>query len=123
MSQGPDHGDSGLGESGHGDPRLRIPDELRGEVRQRVVPGVKRDSGPSDTLGMARTWATALDFIFTILAGAAAGWGFDWWRGTKPVGVMVGLAAGFVFAFVRIVRSTMAQEKAEAERKRAGKQP
>lgn len=117
----PDHPSDG--DHTHADPRLRIPDELTTPVRRPDMPGVKPAGAPSDTLGMARAWATAFDFIFTILAGALAGWGFDWWRGTKPAGVMIGLAAGFIFAFVRIVRATMAQERAEADRKRAGKQP
>jgi ATP synthase protein I len=60
----------------------------------------------------------ALDFVFALLAGAGLGWLFDRWRVTMPWGLLVGLALGFVFAFLRIVRATQAQERAEASRKR-----
>ena len=74
--------------------------------------------GPSEMIGMARAWAFALNFIFTILAAAAIGWLFDRWRSTAPTGLLVGLALGFVFAFWRIIRATQNQERAEAERRR-----
>ena len=67
--------------------------------------------------GMAKAWGVALDFVFTVMAGGALGWGFDKWRGTAPNGVMVGLALGFVVAFIRIVRATLRQEREDARRK------
>lgn len=92
------------------DPRLEIPEVLRTPVKVPAMPdrAGKSDSGLAD---MARAWGTALDFLFTIFAGAAIGWAFDKWRGTAPKGLMVGLALGFVVAFVRIVRSTQKQER------------
>jgi F0F1-type ATP synthase assembly protein I len=109
----------------HPDPRLRIPDVLRepeggeGSVRatKSVVPGV---SGPNDGgfWGMAKAWGIALDFIFTIIAGAALGYGFDYWKKTAPTGLMIGIGIGFVVAFIRIVRSTLKEQRAEDERKK-----
>jgi ATP synthase protein I len=70
---------------------------------------------------MGRAWATALSFVFTILAGAILGWLFDRWRGTRPTGAMVGLAIGFVLAFYQIVRSTQQQQKADQDRRNGGR--
>ncbi|MBY0308570.1 MAG: AtpZ/AtpI family protein [Phycisphaerales bacterium] len=107
------------------DPRLRIPDVLReptGAARpgRSVVPGVSGGSH-SAFWGMAKAWGIALDFIFTIIAGAALGYGYDYWKKTAPTGLMIGIAIGFVVAFIRIVRSTLKEQRAEEERK--GKSP
>lgn len=66
-----------------------------------------------DVAGMARAWAVALDFVFMILAGGLLGWGFDWWRGTLPWGLLGGLVFGFVVAFWRIIKATQKQEAQE----------
>ncbi|HZW07987.1 MAG TPA: AtpZ/AtpI family protein [Phycisphaerales bacterium] len=94
------------------DPRLKIPEVLREPVAKAKP--ARSDSG---MWGMAKAWGTALDFIFTIIAGALLGYGFDRWKGTAPTGLMVGLALGFVVAFIRIVRSTLRQEREETRRK------
>ncbi len=73
----------------------------------------------SDIAAMGRAWAIALDFVFTVLAGAGLGWLFDRWRSTGPVGLLVGLGLGFVVAFWRIIRTTQREE--EAERRRRGR--
>ncbi|MGD9689556.1 MAG: AtpZ/AtpI family protein [Phycisphaerales bacterium] len=91
-----------------------IPEELR--ERPKGAP-VKKDPD-AGMWGMAKAWGTALDFIFTIVAGAALGWGFDRWQGTEPKGMMGGLAVGFVVAFIRIVRSTLRQERLEQQKRR-----
>jgi ATP synthase protein I len=101
------------------DPRLRIPDILK-------QPGPKgefdpltggRSSPPEvhDVSGMGKAWSTALDFVFSILAGAFVGWLADRWRNTLPLWTLVGLALGFVTGFIRIVRATQRQERAERE--------
>lgn len=106
------------------DPRLRIPDVLRQPADLRPGPGAKsrgetrRAGGESGLMSMARAWALAFDFIFTIIGGGLLGWLFDWWRGTAPTGAIIGFAIGFATAFYRIVRHTQKQERAEAEAKR-----
>lgn len=77
----------------------------------------KPDVKPSDVVGMARAWAVSLDFVFTILAGAGAGWLVDRWLKSSPVGLLAGLGVGFILAFWRIVRTTQKQEAAERARK------
>lgn len=69
-----------------------------------------------------RAWGVALNFVATIIAGLLVGWGLDHFAGTRPWGVLGGLAVGFVLAFVQIVRNTMkteAKEKAERERRKS----
>ncbi|MBL8758704.1 MAG: AtpZ/AtpI family protein [Phycisphaerae bacterium] len=104
------------------DPRLRIPEVLRQPTAVRPGPGAKSrgESRASDSglMSMARAWALAFDFIFTIIGGGLLGWLFDWWRGTAPTGAIIGFAIGFATAFYRIVRHTQKQERAEAEAKR-----
>ena len=91
-----------------------IPAVLRDQPARPAAPS-NADAGVA---GMARAWAVALDFVFSILAGAGLGWGFDRWRGTTPWGLLVGLGLGFVIAFWRIVRTTQAQERQDAAGKR-----
>lgn len=70
---------------------------------------------------MGRAWGMAFEFIVMIFAGAAGGWLLDRWLKSAPKGLMAGLALGFVFAFIRIVRATQAQEREEKARKQAEK--
>lgn len=98
------------------DPSLRIPEALQGSTGGTAKSGGSGGGGLG-LMEMGKAWGVALDFIFTIAAGAAAGWGFDRWRGTSPTGAIVGFAAGFVMAMVRIIRYTMKQERLEKEAK------
>jgi F0F1-type ATP synthase assembly protein I len=97
------------------DPRLEIPEVLRKPVQRPKDPD--KGSAMASGVQMGRAWATALDFVFTILAGAILGWLIDKWRGSSPTGAGVGLGLGFVLAFYRIVRATQKQEAAEREQK------
>jgi F0F1-type ATP synthase assembly protein I len=103
------------------DPRLKIPEALRKPVNVPKDPD--KGTGATEGIQMGRAWATAMDFVFTILAGAILGWLFDKWRGTNPTGTMIGLGLGFVLAFFRIVRATQKQEAADQERKDRNRRP
>jgi F0F1-type ATP synthase assembly protein I len=84
------------------DPRLEIPEVLRKPVRQpEPLPSPPQSWGQA-----AAAWGIALDFVFTIIAGAGLGWLIDRWLNSAPWGVLVGLALGFGAAFVRIVKRT-----------------
>lgn len=105
---------------GSADPRLAIPEVLR-RPRPRSdydpVTGTKEARTEAhDVTGMGKAWATALDFVFSVLAGAGLGWLADWWRGSLPLWTLVGLGFGFATGFIRIVQSTRRQEAAERER-------
>lgn len=97
------------------DPRLKIPEVLREPADRPKDPD--KGTAMSDGVQMGRAWATALNFVFTIIGGAILGWLFDKWRGTSPTGAGIGLGLGFVLAFYQIVRSTQRQEAEERERK------
>lgn len=103
------------------DPRLQIPEVLREPTPGTPAAKPARSNPDAGMWGMAKAWGIALDFLFTIFAGAALGWGFDYWRKTAPVGLMVGLAVGFVVAFIRIVRVSIRQDREEARRKAEGR--
>lgn len=110
-----DRDPSERGSDSTNDPRLEIPEALRTPINRPASMRAAPKGEESVVLGMAKAWGVALDFIFTIFAGAALGWGFDRWRGTAPKGLMVGLGVGFVIAFIRIVRGTIKQERLEQE--------
>lgn len=74
----------------------------------------------TDAAGMAKAWGIALDFVFTLLGGAALGRAWDWWRHTSPWGLLAGLGLGFIIAFWRIVQTTRRQEAADRERRGRG---
>jgi ATP synthase protein I len=98
------------------DPRLEIPEVLRTPVRKSQydpVSGSKSNRYPAvDTSVMGRAWGIAFDFVITVLVGAGLGWGLDRWQGWSPVGLMVGLAVGFVAAMVRMIRQAQKIGKA-----------
>lgn len=102
------------------DPRLEIP-----EVLQRPVehPALNRPKPAADGLGLgelSKALAMGIDFLATIAAGGALGWGIDSWRGWSPYGLLVGVLVGFAYATVRIIQRSNAEDKAAAERKRQG---
>jgi F0F1-type ATP synthase assembly protein I len=97
---------------GPGDPRLEIPEVLRGATPRPDYDPVYGDRAHrpkrTDVSGMARAWAWSFEFVITILVGAGLGWLADAWRHSTPLWTMVGLGVGFVSAFMRIIRATQA---------------
>lgn len=87
------------------------------------MPGTKLPGGSSIS-GLGVGFAMAFDFIGSIAAGTFLGWLFDRWRGTLPIGTLVGLGLGFVGAMLRIMRQAASADKREAaerEAKRKGR--
>ncbi len=56
------------------------------------------------------------DFVSTALAGLAIGLFLDWWLGTAPVLVVIGIIAGFVCGFHKLWRYSEIIEKQAEER-------
>jgi hypothetical protein len=98
------------------DPRLRIPEVLK--KSGPGLPAVPGAGGVGGLAGMARAWGVAFDFVGTVLGGMLLGYFFDRWRGTTPAGTLTGLGVGFAAALVRILRRTMAEERAAEAAKR-----
>ncbi len=102
---------------GH-DPRLEIPKVLQEPVQH---PALNRPKPIADGLGLgelSHALAMGIDFLATIAAGGALGYGVDYWRGGSPYGLLVGILVGFGFATVRIIQRSNAEDKAAAQRKR-----
>jgi ATP synthase protein I len=106
------------------DPRLTIPEVLRQPAKlpdyDPVVGTKEARAEAHDVAGMGRAWAMALDFVFSVLAGALIGWLADRWRGSLPLWTLVGLGLGFATGLIRIVQATRRQEAAEQKRRSGG---
>lgn len=81
----------------------------------------KPESIATDLTGFGKAWGTALDFVFTILAGTGLGWLGGKYIGPPTPWVLGGLTLGFVVAFIRIVRATTRDERDQRERKNKSK--
>lgn len=98
-----------------------IPAVLR-EPAPAARPAVESGRSRTGSLsGMGRAWGIAMDFIFTILAGAGLGWVMGRWQGGMTGWVLGGLAVGFAAALVRIIRATQRQERLEKQQRNAGR--
>lgn len=117
---GPDGTDSSNGFD-KPDPSLEIPEVLQRPVRKPDFDPVYGDQASRPQTpelgGAVKAWAIALDFVVTIITGAGLGWLADRWRNSLPLWTLVGLTFGFAAAFVRIVRATQRQERAEKARR------
>lgn len=103
------------------DPRLEIPKVLQEPVQH---PALNRPKPKADGLGLgdlSKALAMGVDFLATIAAGGAIGYGIDYWRGWTPYSLLVGVLIGFAYATVRIIQRSNAEDKAASERKRLGK--
>lgn len=97
-----------------------IPEVLQRPTEHR--PGPASDPRmPTSLSGVGRAWGIALDFVFTILAGAGLGWLIGRWQGGMPGWVLGGLAVGFAAALIRIIRATQRQERLEKEGRKGGR--
>ncbi len=107
----------------HRDPRLEIPKALRTPVEKPASlireeqEAATRQQQAGNLSGMAKAFAMATDFIVSILAGAALGYGVDYFAGSLPWGTVVGLFAGFILATTRLIRMTNREEEAAKKAK------
>jgi F0F1-type ATP synthase assembly protein I len=52
---------------------------------------------------LGKSLAIGLDFLFTSAAGGAVGYVFDSWKGSFPVGTLIGTGIGFVAGTFRLI--------------------
>lgn len=101
------------------DPRLEIPEILRTPVDHpslnRKPPG---SSGVAAFSDVSKALAIGLDFLFVGIAAAVLGWLADRWLGTSPIGLLIGLGAGFAAGTYRLIARLQAEDRAEAQAKR-----
>ncbi len=84
-------------------------DELS-ELRRRVDAargvGVPTDKPPESAASLAVKFGG--DFGAAVLVGALIGFGIDYWAGTSPLGLIVGMGLGFCAGVVNAVRTAKA---------------
>ena len=59
-----------------------------------------------------------MDLISSVVAGLLLGLGLDWWLGTAPVFVIIGIIAGFGSGFYKLWQLSAVLEEQAKERKR-----
>lgn len=76
------------------------------------IPGKSSDDGNE----LWRLSGLGIEFASTIAVCGFAGWLFDRWRGTQPIGVLVGLIVGILVGGYNLIRQAIAANKREMER-------
>lgn len=84
-------------------------DDQAGSGRSGLVPNRGAVTGE---------FSAGVDLISSVVAGLLLGLGLDWWLGTRPVFVIVGVIAGFVSGFLKLWRYSAVLERQAEERKR-----
>lgn len=81
-----------------------IPELLTTPV-QRPASMYPKSPGVIAGLGdLGKSLALGLDFLFTSAAGGAVGYLFDRWKGSFPIGTVVGAGVGFLAGTFRLLR-------------------
>jgi ATP synthase protein I len=96
--------------------RLGSLDKRLSEVRGSRKTGTDQQGGQSDdsaarASAMARGLRLSSELIAGVVAGAAIGWGIDYWLSTSPFGLIVFFLLGFVAGMVNVVRSAGAMSR------------
>jgi F0F1-type ATP synthase assembly protein I len=63
-------------------------------------------------------FSPGVDLISSVVAGLLLGLGLDWWLGTRPLFVILGVVAGFVSGFVKLWKYSAVLEEQAEERRR-----
>lgn len=61
-----------------------------------------------------RMAGVGFEFVAAILLLGAAGWALDWWLGSSPWGLILGLVLGFAVGLWQLIRVGMRSFKQEA---------
>ncbi len=70
------------------------------------------------TRGVAQGSSEAMDFISSLMAGLLVGFGLDWWIGTRPLFIIIGIVLGFVAGFYKLWAASAVLEEQAEERRR-----
>lgn len=98
------------------DPRLEIPEVLRTPVRRPSdigeAAGTRRPVAEGDertTADMAKGWAIALTFVYSLIGAGLIGWAIQKWLvpSWAPWPLLVGLLVGLIGGFARFIREAM----------------
>lgn len=84
-------------------------DDQSGSGQSRLVPERRSVTGG---------FSSGFDLISSIVSGLLLGLGLDWWLGTRPVFVVVGIIAGFGSGFYRLWQQSAVLEEQARERRR-----
>jgi len=68
-------------------------------------PGAPSGRKMAERLRQLRAASLGWNFVTAPLVGGALGYGADWLLGSYPWAMMVGMALGFVSAFLEVLRS------------------
>ena len=77
------------------------------------------DSGlVPDRRSITGGFSSGVDLISSVVAGLLLGLGLDWWLGTEPVFVVIGIIAGFGSGFFKLWRLSAVLDEQAKERRR-----
>jgi len=78
-----------------------------------------RESGlVPDRRSVTGGFGSGVDLISSVVAGLLLGLGLDWWLGTEPVFVIIGVVAGFGSGFFKLWQHSAVLEEQAKERRR-----
>ena len=84
-------------------------DDQNGSGRSGFVP---------DRGSVTGGFSSGMDLISSVLAGLMLGLGLDWWLGTRPLFIVIGVIAGSVSGFYKLWQHSAVLEKQAEERRR-----
>ena len=80
--------------------------------------GNRASSLSPDRRSVTGGFSSGVDLISSVVAGLLLGLGLDWWLGTEPVFVVIGIIAGFGSGFFKLWQLSAVLEEQAKERKR-----
>ena len=63
-------------------------------------------------------FSSGVDLISSVVAGLIVGLGLDWWLGTRPLFIVLGVIAGSVSGFYKLWQHSAVLEEQAEERRR-----
>jgi len=66
----------------------------------------RHDASSSDRAGIAQAFRLSSEFIAGVLVGGVIGYGFDYFLGTSPWGLIVFVLLGFCAAILNVLRAS-----------------